>query len=111
FRNMNAPIVIDQSNIFVEGRENSRRGAFTREKMERFPFEFANRKISGRRDGLWRFGFEYQHATRHMSGRRDQEIALPSVMKQKLFHFDGALEGVARIALGKHVDLRHTPAD
>src|SRR5215510_16526272 len=108
---MNPPVVVDQSNILMQGHKDSFRSALARKKPEGFQLEFANREIPGCWDRIRRLGFESQHASRHVSGGCYQEIAVPAFLQEDFFHFDGALKSVAGVTLAKHVGLRYTPTD
>src|SRR5436309_11996554 len=108
---MDAPIIVGNSDVLVQGYENSPRGTFVGKETEGIRFERNEREVARSGDRLKRLGFKGEHAARHVSGGGDEQIPLPAPLMEDFLDFDRALKGVTRLIFGKYIVFRHTPKD
>src|SRR5207247_8727152 len=79
---MDAPIVVGNSDVLVQGYENFPRGTFVGKETEGIRFERNEREVTRSGDRLKRLGFKGEHTARHVNGGGDERRALRAPLEE-----------------------------
>src|SRR5207302_9959205 len=90
FRKMDAPIIVANSDVLVQGHENSPRGTFVGKETEGIRFERNEREVTRSGDRLRRLGFKGEHTARHANGGGNEQITLTAHKIEDFLDFDRA---------------------